>query len=186
MITRLKVLKKIANDLTTHPEAIEGVKPKQIVKLKSLEINNDEWNTIDILIKLLKPFFHATKTMSGQNYSTLSLSFVTRDLLKKFLNSNDANESKKETILKRTLSEALEYHLFTKISKEQNQAQQIAAFLDPSTYKYLKEEEKEEVEKEIVKYTIKIGEHNLHVLKQIIHLVKQTILKIKQQTNLNC
>ena len=125
MITRLKVLKKIANDLTTHPEAIEGVKPKQIVKLKSLEINNDEWNTIDILIKLLKPFFHATKTMSGQNYSTLSLSFVTRDLLKKFLNSNDANESKKETILKRTLSEALEYHLFTKISKEQNQAQQI-------------------------------------------------------------
>ena len=43
--------------------------------LSSLEFTSDCWYMIELLIKILKPLYAATKVMSGSDYPTIGITF---------------------------------------------------------------------------------------------------------------
>jgi hypothetical protein len=46
--------------MTIKPEKIDGIKKDDIKKQKKLNISSSEWELIEILVKILKPFLSAT------------------------------------------------------------------------------------------------------------------------------
>ncbi|CAF4701533.1 unnamed protein product, partial [Rotaria sp. Silwood2] len=61
---------------------------KQQQRLNALELTSDCWYIIELLIKILKPFYRATKAISGSDYPTIgSTFFIFRRLEKDFLSN---------------------------------------------------------------------------------------------------
>ncbi|CAF0754591.1 unnamed protein product [Brachionus calyciflorus] len=150
MIDRFIKLKDLVKMLTSNNSEIKGLNNSKINKIHRLELNSQEWSLINDLHKILLPFYKATQQLSKRNYPTFSSCYVVYKLLSHFLKAYDSDI---ETIkcLKRILQKNLEYHLNTKLSFEQRKLIKIASFLNPISNKYLNFEEKNEVEKEIVK-----------------------------------
>jgi len=113
MIKRFKSLKKFANALTTSPERIDGIKIDQIKKLEKLHFSSTDWMLVDTLYLVLKPFYDATKLLSGQNYPTLSIAHV---VYKSLTNHLQNSTEYKESIIKRILIKRLYYHFHLKLS----------------------------------------------------------------------
>jgi hypothetical protein len=129
MLKRLKKLKCIADEITNNTDAIFGLKAKQRTKLESLHLSNEEWIICDILLNILHPFFEATKMLSGRNYPTLAISFLIQKHLSCFL-SNVSNTTTKEKQIKSFLFRELKYHLFTKITTEQERVTKVSCNLN--------------------------------------------------------
>jgi hypothetical protein len=59
---------------------------KQANSLTSLEMSNTCWEIVELLVKVLEPFRHATQLISGTKYPTVGLTlFVLRKLQQNFL-----------------------------------------------------------------------------------------------------
>ena len=110
MLQRLVKLKEIAMQITNCPRKINGITKKQMEKLKKLELSEEEWLLVDILIKVFQPFFACTKLLSGRQYETLSLSFVAKRIL--FHTLENQSDDPKETAVKKVIYNNLCYHLF--------------------------------------------------------------------------
>lgn len=66
---------------------------KQQQRLTALEFTSDCWHTIELLINVLKPFYAATKVMSGSEYPTIGLTFfIFRRLEKDFLSVENPDD----------------------------------------------------------------------------------------------
>ncbi len=74
-----------------------GIDDKLQRKLIKLQMNENEWELVKIIIKCLKPFYHATVILSGRNYPTLSLSTFIQNNIHTFFD-NLLNEHSKPTI----------------------------------------------------------------------------------------
>lgn len=121
MINRFLKYKKIINDLTARPEAVNGIKFKQIEKLKKLDLSNKEWEMLETLLRILLPFYKTTKAISGQKYPTLSTAFAVKCILKNFLEGLSKDTQTYECKIKNILLEKFKYHFETKISKTQEE-----------------------------------------------------------------
>lgn len=95
--------------MTNKPSRIDGITQKQITKMSNLDLTTDNWSTVEVIIKVLEPFYDATKMLSVRKYATLSCSFVLRKALIRSLQSLTLNEKEKE--IKAALLIQLNYHL---------------------------------------------------------------------------
>lgn len=67
-------------------KSILNLTKKQQLRLTSLEFTSDCWFTVELLVKVLKPFYAATKAISASNYPTVGITFfILRRLDKDFL-----------------------------------------------------------------------------------------------------
>ena len=84
--------------------------------LKSLEITQNDWKVIEVLIKNLKPLFDATTLLSGQQYPTISIAKFVENALFSFFNpyslTNASTQNKSiaevDNAIKDSLHEQLE------------------------------------------------------------------------------
>lgn len=87
MLESLNVHRSILTEMFQRKASL-GITRKQQHHLTSLELTSDCWYTIELLIKVLKPFYAATKAISGSEYPTIGITFyVFRRLEKEFLSS---------------------------------------------------------------------------------------------------
>jgi len=70
--------------------------------------------------------------LSNSSYPTISTGYLIRFCLISFLENKDSSSTTLIN-LKKYIEERTNHHLVAKISKEQNEAMLIAAFLDPKT-----------------------------------------------------
>jgi hypothetical protein len=121
MLKRLVKLKDIVNNMTRRPSRINGITRKQTTKMSKLDLTEDDWLIVDILVKVLEPFFDATKMLSARKYATLSCSFVVRKVLLNSLKSVSLNEKEKQ--IKAAILTQFNYHLYekTNITKKQEE-----------------------------------------------------------------
>ena len=108
MLTTIDKYRDIINELFKS-KASFNITAKQKRKLKSLELSNDQWDLIKMLIELLKPFYSATKVLSTNKYPTVgSALFIIKNVqehLEKTENSEMVN------ILKMKIFEQFKYYL---------------------------------------------------------------------------
>ena len=122
MLKRLFKLKQIVTMMTEKPSRINGITAKQIEKMSKLDLTKDDWSTIQVLIKVLEPFFEATKLLSAiRKYATLSSSFVVMKVLMK--NLEELVQDPKERTIKAFIFEKLIYHLVEKTNITSDQQQ---------------------------------------------------------------
>jgi hypothetical protein len=121
MLNRFIKFKEIINNITLEPEKIDGITKQNINKLKKLNLSNPEWELIDTLTKILKPFYSATKLLSAKNYPTLSIGIVIKSLLNNFLpNAQEEYDALQNQVeIAELLQEQLTYHFDTKLSVSQ-------------------------------------------------------------------
>ncbi|CAF2051486.1 unnamed protein product [Rotaria magnacalcarata] len=95
MIDRFVIYRSIIDDINSRPFKIAHITSTQQVKLgsKEFEFNNDEWNRINDLHTVLKPFLIATKIISAKNYPTLSTTYSVQYCLRHFLSESSENDS---------------------------------------------------------------------------------------------
>lgn len=87
MLESLRVHRSILTEMFQR-KATLGITKAQQHHLTTLELTSDCWHTIELLIKVLKPFYAATKAISGSEYPTIGITFyVFRRLEKEFLSS---------------------------------------------------------------------------------------------------
>ena len=55
MLKRMQKMKEITKELSSS--IIEGITKPQQAKLKANDLSNNEWETINTLVSILKPFF---------------------------------------------------------------------------------------------------------------------------------
>ena len=72
MLLRVWNFKLYVNFLTSGV-TIEGLSDSQVSKLDKLKLKKEDWDLMVTLIKILEPFYQATKLISGRNNHTLSL-----------------------------------------------------------------------------------------------------------------
>ncbi len=102
MIDSFLVLREIIEKLFNHKHNLH-LKPNQFKKLTGFELTVDDWIMLSALHLVLKPFFHATKAMSGHQYPSIGLAFYLLVRLKTFLQQQD----KKENIMIKSLKQLL-------------------------------------------------------------------------------
>jgi hypothetical protein len=102
MIDSFLVLRELVQKLFTDKHQLK-IKPKQVKALADYELTSDDWNILLVLHSILKPFYHATKAMSGRQYPTIGLAYYLLTRLKSFLQQHD----KKETLMEKRLKQLL-------------------------------------------------------------------------------
>lgn len=121
MLARLVKFKGIIYEITSQTDKINGLRNKQIEKCKKLEITNDDWEIIESVNKVLKPFYDVTNLVSGSNYQTLSLAkpaeYIIKTALQTYINENA--ETSTIFILSNLLLESLDYYFNFKMSAYQ-------------------------------------------------------------------
>ncbi|CAF3224628.1 unnamed protein product [Rotaria sp. Silwood2] len=84
---------------------------KQQQRLNALELTSDCWYIIELLIKILKPFYRATKAISGSDYPTIgSTFFIFRRLEKDFLSNISPTDDPLFNNMKECLLSKMIYH----------------------------------------------------------------------------
>ncbi|CAF3462631.1 unnamed protein product, partial [Rotaria sp. Silwood2] len=87
MLNTLNIHRSIINKLFQNKINLDITK-KQQQRLNVLELTSDYWYIIELLIKILKLFYRATKAISGSDYPTIGIKlFIFRHLEKDFLSS---------------------------------------------------------------------------------------------------
>ena len=122
MLERFYLLKVIVDEITCNPQLIQGIKKHHIDKLRKFHLKQEHWESISILIKVLKPFYKASVMLQGQKYHTLSMSKVIETTLFAFYDQlNSLNDNAKEYFLSSKLNEYLKKYLIEKITAGQKE-----------------------------------------------------------------
>lgn len=142
MLKRFILFKKVVTHLIQNRTQIQGLKQTQITKLSQLEITQIDWDMVISLIRVLQPFYTATMSLSGRDYSTIALSYITKKHLLHFLsNSTELKKAKKidlnaneynvnlENILKRGLLKQFNLTMDSKVSEKQKQNELVSIIL---------------------------------------------------------
>ncbi|CAF1424086.1 unnamed protein product [Adineta ricciae] len=124
-------------------------KAKQIQKLSNYELSGDDWNTLTALHYVLKPFYHATRVMSGREYPSIGLAFSLLIRTRNFLQSH----SKKENLLVKKLKQLLlkQYLHYFENDHDQMDLLKFHSYFDPAGYATLIDSEKRSIEHSIKK-----------------------------------
>ncbi|CAF4052930.1 unnamed protein product, partial [Rotaria magnacalcarata] len=160
LIDRLILHKDVLNSMFAFPNNITGLTEQQIKKLKDLILNQHEWNLLNCLKNVLKPFLEATTALSGQKYPTMALSFYVFRLLSHFLEVTSGDDS--ITIaLKQSLLYWFNVQCKAKLPSGQLEIMMVAAFLDPCIYRLISDTDHKAAKKIIFK---KLDKSNINHL----------------------
>jgi hypothetical protein len=84
----------IVDELACNPQIIEGFKNCHSDKIRKINFKQEDWNTIIILINLLKPFYKASVMLQGQKYQSLSMSkVIEKTLIAYYKQISDSSDS---------------------------------------------------------------------------------------------
>ena len=120
MLERFHILKVIVDELTCNPQIIEGIKKYHLDKIRKINFKQEDWNTIIILIKLLKPFYKASVMLQGQKYHSLSMSkVIEKTLIAYYKQISDSSDSYLEIAISDKLNKYVKKYLVDKISPAQ-------------------------------------------------------------------
>ncbi|CAF4342194.1 unnamed protein product [Rotaria sp. Silwood2] len=88
---------------------------KQQQRLSVLELTSDYWYIIELLIKILKPFYRATKALSDSDYPTIGITlFIFRHLEKDFLSNISPTDDPLFNNMKKCLLSKMIYYNIVK------------------------------------------------------------------------
>ncbi|CAF4315785.1 unnamed protein product [Rotaria sp. Silwood2] len=107
-------------------------------------------NLLVYLRDVLQPFQQSTTALSGQYYPTMASSFIIWRLLSYFLNST-SNDEPVALALKESLRFQFNIYCGSKLPAGQLETMRIAAFLDPTTYELLDDDDRKIAKKLIFK-----------------------------------
>ena len=110
MINSFIVLREIVQNLFSQKHQLK-ITQQQVKKLAEYELTSDDWNVLSVLHSILKPFYLATKAMSGRQYPSIGLAYYLLMRLKHFLQQHDKKESLLEKRLKQLLLKEFLYYL---------------------------------------------------------------------------
>lgn len=119
MLQRFIKLKIVVDEITHNPQGTHNISKKKIENLKALALTSNDWVTIEVLIKILKPVFVATIMLQGKSYPTLAIGQAIENLLFCFYDNIIRVGNTKDSVIARQLKHHLEWHLCTKISSKQ-------------------------------------------------------------------
>ncbi|CAF5163851.1 unnamed protein product [Rotaria magnacalcarata] len=146
MIDSLLVLRQLIQKLFNYKHQLT-IQSKQVKKLADYELTSDDWNVLLVLYSILKPFYHATKVMSGRRYPSIGVAFYVLTRLKNFLQQNHRKESLMEKRLKQLLLKQF-LHYFES-DDEQMELLKLHSYFDPAGFSALTESEKRSAEQNI-------------------------------------
>ena len=86
------------------------IKQDKIEKISRLEFKSDDWGLLLNLHYVLRPFFHATKALSGRRYPSIGFAYYLYIRLKTFLQEHSKKESAVVKRLKNLLLKQLLYY----------------------------------------------------------------------------
>jgi hypothetical protein len=88
-----------------------GVTKQKQQSLNLLELSSDCWYISDLLVKVLKPFYAATKAISGSDYPSIGVTlYILRRLDKDFLSNIDPKHDPLFNNMKECLLNKLNYY----------------------------------------------------------------------------
>ena len=95
--------------------------------MKKLSICNEEWNLVEILIKLLAPFYKTTINLQQRSYPSLSFSKIVEKFLIQFYENNIISNtiSNDEMLITNILIENLNKYLVNKPTNVQKTDQLV-------------------------------------------------------------
>ncbi|CAF3882952.1 unnamed protein product [Rotaria sp. Silwood1] len=123
------------------------LRPKQVAKLSGFEFTSNDWMILSQLHLVLRPFFHATKAMSGRRYPSMGIAFYLLTRLKYFLQHHDKKESLMVKHFKQLLLAKFLYYFET--DDDQMSLLKVHAYFDPVGFAALTDVEKRSVEQSI-------------------------------------
>ena len=89
--------------------------------MSNLNLSNNDWKLVVILIDLLKPFYVSTNLLQTQQYHTLSTGKIIENALRKYFDYkiNDASCIGIEKLLSNSLIKNIDKYLDEKINSKQ-------------------------------------------------------------------
>jgi hypothetical protein len=97
LIDSLLVLREVIERLFNAKHQLSITQDK-IQKISNLELKSDDWTLLSNLHQLLRPFFHATRALSGRSYPSIGFSYYIYIRLKNFLQDHSKKDN---SIMKR-------------------------------------------------------------------------------------
>ncbi|CAF4103035.1 unnamed protein product [Rotaria sp. Silwood2] len=128
-----------------------NLRKDQVIKLAKLELTIENWDLLSVLRFVLKPFYLATKMMSGKEYATIGLSYYAINEIKCFCAKDDKCSEQSKTF-KKLLADKLNKYFFC--DSAQFQYLQKFAYFDPTSHLCLNDREKQQIEHYIKKLII--------------------------------
>ncbi|CAF1310256.1 unnamed protein product [Rotaria sordida] len=146
MIDSFLYLRELIEKLFNYKHHLH-LKPKQLAKLSGFEFTSNDWMLLSQLHLVLRPFFHATKAMSGRRYPSMGIAFYFLTRLKYFLQHHDKKESLMVKHFKQLLLAKFLYYFET--DDDQMSLLKVHAYFDPAGFATLTDVEKRSVEQSI-------------------------------------
>ena len=121
MIERFLMHQEIIKMIIGTPDRFgRYLKKKQLSKLRSLLLLNDDWELINTLYTVLQPFRQATTLLSTRTYPTLAMSHYIARAIEHFLTANE-EDSSMTVLIKRSLRTQFIHYFDTSATQEQKQ-----------------------------------------------------------------
>ncbi|CAF4825681.1 unnamed protein product [Rotaria sp. Silwood1] len=120
-----------------------NLRKDQVSKLAKIELTSENWDLLSALHFVLRPFFLATKMMSGKEYATIGLSYYAIHEIKCFCAKEDKCSEQSKTF-KRLLADKLTKYFYS--NSEQIHHLQRLAYFDPTSHLCLNDKEKQQIE----------------------------------------
>lgn len=110
MLESLMIFRPIIENLFKNIRKLD-VSKRQMNSLSQLEISNEYWDLIEMVMKVLAPFRHATKLISGNQYPTVGLTlFVLRKIQQNFLEANGSDDDELLQGMKKILLDQINHY----------------------------------------------------------------------------
>ena len=120
MLERFYKFKFIINSITLDPSEIPNITLKQKKNIENLRIYSNDWELIESLVCVLKPFYEATLRLQKTTCTMFGLSKIIEKVLLKWCTKQIATSTNRNIkILTKILYEHLNKHLVDKISASQ-------------------------------------------------------------------
>ena len=128
LIDSLLVLREVIEKLFNSKQRLSITQDK-IDKISSLELNSDDWSLLSNLNQILRPFFHATRALSGRSYPSIGFAYYIYLRLKNFLQDH----SKKDNPIAKRLKMLLLKQLVHYFEEDEMQLQLLKVCLRGKT-----------------------------------------------------
>lgn len=127
---------------------VEEISQRFSNKCQSLLITQNEWNSLEILLEVLKPYFMATKLLSASNYGTISMGYsIIKGLRQSCETQVQLDHQNLSQLLKASLLKHLDVY-FSEVNENVDfKLLTCASYLDPRMLPKLSQQDLREAEK---------------------------------------
>jgi len=119
LVEVMLIYRKIINKINSEKYDI-GLNKKQTTKLTSIELDQFDWNMLEVMDYILKPFVRAINLISGSHYPTIGIAYFAIIQIRDFLeDTTDAGDNDINLViqLKQLLLKQIEKYFIEKIEQ---------------------------------------------------------------------